>query len=64
MPETPDLLPSTLDDAPPAVPCLGPAAPPLCRSEDLLRGGRLCILHGGETYVLRLTKQGKLLLTK
>ncbi|HXB97642.1 MAG TPA: hemin uptake protein HemP [bacterium] len=37
---------------------------PICKSEDLLRGDRLLIRHGEETYILRLTKSGKLLLTK
>ena len=41
----------------------GPPAP-ICQSETLLRGGRLYIQHGAETYCLRLTKSGKLLLTK
>jgi hemin uptake protein HemP len=36
----------------------------ICQSADLLRGDRLYIRHGEETYVLRLTKSGKLLLTK
>jgi hemin uptake protein HemP len=31
----------------------------------LMRGGReLILLHGGEEYVLRITKAGKLILTK
>jgi hemin uptake protein HemP len=37
---------------------------PICQSQDLLRGDRLLIRHGEETYILRLTKSGKLLLTK
>lgn len=42
---------------------------PLCkrllRSEDLLGQERkVIILHGGEEYVLQVTKSGKLLLTK
>jgi hemin uptake protein HemP len=37
---------------------------PICQCQDLLRGDRLYIRHGEETYVLRLTKSGKLLLTK
>jgi hemin uptake protein HemP len=41
-----------------------PEGPPICRSEELLQGGRLSILHQGELYHLRLTKSGKLLLTK
>jgi hemin uptake protein HemP len=36
-----------------------------CTSGDLLGGAdRLLIEHAGETYVLRLTRQGKLILTK
>lgn len=36
-----------------------------CSSRDLLGDGdRLLIVHGGEAYVLRLTRQGKLILTK
>jgi hemin uptake protein HemP len=36
-----------------------------CTSRDLLGStDRLLIEHGGETYVLRLTRQGKLILTK
>jgi len=32
---------------------------------DLMRGGReLVLLHEGEEYVLRITKTGKLILTK
>jgi hemin uptake protein HemP len=32
---------------------------------DLMRGSReLILLHGGEEYVLRITKAGKLILTK
>jgi hemin uptake protein HemP len=39
--------------------------PPTRTSRDLLGDGdRLLIEHGGETYVLRLTRQGKLILTK
>jgi len=41
-----------------------PPSVPICRSEELLRGGRLTIVHGAETYHLRLTQSGKLLLTK
>ena len=37
---------------------------PICKSEDLLKGNRLVIRHGSETYILRVTKSGKLLLTK
>jgi hemin uptake protein HemP len=32
---------------------------------DLMRGGReLVLLHEGEEYILRITKTGKLILTK
>jgi hemin uptake protein HemP len=32
---------------------------------DLMRGGReLILLHEGEEYILRITKAGKLILTK
>lgn len=37
---------------------------PLCQSDSLLQGGRLYIRHGQDLYCLRLTKSGKLLLTK
>jgi len=41
------------------------AAPGIIRSESLLGGEReVLILHAGEVYRLRLTKNGKLLLTK
>ena len=44
-----------------------PPAPrrPRLRAADLLQGQREVIIeHGGEEYRLRLTRQGKLLLTK
>ncbi len=35
------------------------------RSESLLKGqSRLVIVHNGDEYVLRVTRQGKLILTK
>ena len=41
------------------------AAPGIIRSESLFGGEReVLILHAGEVYRLRLTKNGKLLLTK
>jgi hemin uptake protein HemP len=41
------------------------AAPPVLRSEDVLQGAReVLILHGGETYRLRVTSNDKLILTK
>lgn len=49
---------------PPAPPDPAPD-PPRVDSEALLRGSRLLLIdHGGETYALRLTRQGRLLLTK
>jgi hemin uptake protein HemP len=40
-------------------------APPTVPSQQLLQGQReLLILHAGQTYRLRLTAQGKLILTK
>ncbi len=53
----------------PPLPSEGPLDRPLCkrllRSEDLLgRERKVIILHGGEEYVLQVTKSGKLLLTK
>jgi hemin uptake protein HemP len=42
-----------------------PAALRTVRSEDLLQGAReVLIHHGQETYRLRLTKAGKLILNK
>ena len=41
------------------------AAPPRLRSSDLLSGAREAIIeHGQERYRLRLTSNGKLILTK
>ncbi|KAA3625453.1 MAG: hemin uptake protein HemP [Proteobacteria bacterium] len=38
---------------------------PAYRSLDLFRGQtRILIEHGGSTYVLQITRQGKLILTK
>ena len=38
---------------------------PTVRSEDILRGGReLLIRHASEIYRLRITRNGKLILTK
>lgn len=43
----------------------GRADPPMVRSEDLFSAGReLVILHEGQEYRLRLTRQNKLILTK
>ena len=42
-----------------------PAAPRTVRSEELMAGARgLVIVHNGETYHLRITRNGKLILTK
>ncbi|MBL9125216.1 MAG: hemin uptake protein HemP [Planctomycetaceae bacterium] len=42
-----------------------PPTPRVVRSEDLFRGAReLLIAHGQETYRLRLTRSGKLILGK
>ena len=41
------------------------AATPVTDSRDLFRGGRqLLILHAGQVYSLRQTKDNKLILTK
>jgi hemin uptake protein HemP len=38
---------------------------PLHRAEDLMDGGQIAkILLSGQTYVLRITRAGKLILTK
>jgi hemin uptake protein HemP len=42
-----------------------PAKPRVLTSAELLRGAReVAILHAGETYRLRLTRNDKLILTK
>jgi hemin uptake protein HemP len=42
-----------------------PAPPPRVNAETLLAGGReLVIIHQQEEYHLRITKKGRLLLTK
>ena len=42
-----------------------PEPPPVVKSEDLLRGRKVLVIrHGGEEYRLRLTRTGKLILTK
>ena len=54
----------------PAVAPAIPAAPPrpdrrLCTSDDLFHGAReVVIRHGSEEYRLRITRSGKLILTK
>lgn len=41
------------------------AVPPPLKSEDLLTGARMRVIeHAGERYVLRLTRNGKLILSK
>lgn len=57
-----------MEEANPSAPSPPPPRP-LCkrvlRSEDLLgRERKIIILHGGEEYVLQVTKNGRLLLTK
>jgi hemin uptake protein HemP len=61
------------DNAEPAIPISAlagessPARPslPTITSEELLRGGReIQIRHGEDIYVLRRTRNGKLILTK
>lgn len=38
---------------------------PVIESHELLRGsGQVLILHAGQTYILRQTKENKLILTK
>jgi len=38
---------------------------PVLRSEDLFRGGpEVRVVHAGHEYRLRITRQGKLILTK
>jgi hemin uptake protein HemP len=42
-----------------------PAAPRTVRSEELMAGAKeIVIVHNGEAYRLRVTRSGKLLLTK
>ena len=43
----------------------GDSVPVSLRSDELLRGQReISILHGGDVYRLRITRNGKLILTK
>ncbi|MEK7865228.1 MAG: hemin uptake protein HemP [Planctomycetota bacterium] len=59
--EMEELIPSTTPSQMPS----RPLCKRLLRSEDLLGQERkVIILHGGEEYVLQVTKSGKLLLTK
>jgi hemin uptake protein HemP len=56
---SPEPRPDAARSADPAVP------PHRIRSSDLLRGAdRLVIEHRGESYQLRVTRLGKLILTK
>ena len=56
-----DLPATPMDDTAPA----RPLCKRVLRSEDLLgHERRILIVHGGEEYVLQVTKNGKLLLTK
>jgi hemin uptake protein HemP len=53
------LRPAVSNDQPP------PALPVVLRSEELLQGRReILIIHSQEVYHLRLTRSGKLILTK
>ncbi|MDX1967975.1 MAG: hemin uptake protein HemP [Planctomycetaceae bacterium] len=64
-----DQQPSSLDMPDPQSASATPAANTLpsraVSSEDLFQGGReVLIVHAGETYRLRLTRNGKLILNK
>ncbi|HTB35407.1 MAG TPA: hemin uptake protein HemP [bacterium] len=48
----------------PSIAPVAKAGVPVCKSEELLQGGKLLIEHAGQLYCLRLTKAGRLLLTK
>lgn len=55
---------SDAQESPPP-PRAGPGGPRIVRSAELLAGEReVAIVHGDETYRLRLTSTGKLILTK
>ncbi|KAF0191607.1 MAG: hypothetical protein FD165_1676 [Gammaproteobacteria bacterium] len=42
-----------------------PSPLPVIESSELLRGGgQVVILHAGQTYILRQTRENKLILTK
>lgn len=69
MPATFTAEPMTVPNTPPAPPDDTPQAirtdAPRVRVETLLAGGREAILeHGGQDYRLRITANGKLILTK
>jgi len=51
--------------APPATQSPAASTPPALDSSQLLGGRKqVAIIHGGELYSLRLTRNGKLILTK
>lgn len=53
------------DPSPPAPPARAAPEAPVWRSKELLNGAReILITHDDETYRLRLTRNGKLILTK
>ena len=68
MPTTPSPTVRTLSSEPSADTARSihpPAQPHRIRSSELLHGqDRLVIEHGGESYQLRVTRLGKLILTK
>lgn len=61
---------SSVNDAGPqpgarGLPAAPSAGPPRVESRQLFAGGaEVLIAHGGEQYRLRITRQGKLILTK
>ncbi len=57
--------PATMPPIPASQPALPDGVRPAIDSARLLGGHtQVTILHGGESYSLRLTKNGKLILTK
>ena len=56
----------TFPKAPPREPAVAPAhSRPRVDSHQLLRGGQVLeIQHGGQSYLLRVTRENKLILTK
>lgn len=59
------LLDSTASEPKPAPKAAGASHPLILDSRDLFkRHTRVLIRHGPDTYTLRLTRQGKLILTK
>jgi hemin uptake protein HemP len=64
MPDAPDSSPPQ-DPKPGLAPASGDSVLPVVRSDDLLKGRReILIAHCEEVYRLRLTRNGKLILTK